>query len=170
MNIELVNMELDELAEMLVEELKTGKYYIATAESCTGGMIAASIVNISGASYVMNESYITYSNEAKERILGVNHETLEKYGAVSAETAEEMVRGLARVASVDCAIAVTGIAGPEGGTPDKPVGTVYAGLYFKGSIVVKRYNFDGNRYEIREKTTKTTIIDMLGIIRNIKKN
>jgi len=164
-NNELNNNVLDVLAGELVEELKTGKYYIATAESCTGGMIASSIVNISGASYVMNESYITYSNEAKERILGVNHETLEKYGAVSAETAKEMVCGVAKTAGADCAIAVTGIAGPDGGTDEKPVGTVYAGLYLNGEVKVKKYNFDGSRYEVRFKTTKNVISDMLRIIR-----
>lgn len=155
----------DSFCSDLVEELIKRKLTITTAESCTGGMISATIVDVPGASYVMNESYITYSNEAKERILGVKKESLETYGAVSEEVARQMVEGVARVADADCAISVTGIAGPDGGTKDKPVGTVYAGFYFNGTTIVKRYNFKGNRYDVRWNTTKSTLEDMLGIIR-----
>ncbi|MBE5944421.1 MAG: CinA family protein [Lachnospiraceae bacterium] len=157
--------EVNIIAEKLVTGLIENNYTITTAESCTGGMISSTIVNIPGASCVLNESYVTYSNESKERILGVNRESLDLYGAVSEEVAKEMVEGVAGVAAADCAIAVTGIAGPDGGTPKKPVGTVYAGLYFRGQIIVKRYNFSGNRYEVRCNTVKNVLSDMLEIIK-----
>ena len=130
-------MEISILAEELVTVLKEKNFTICTAESCTGGMISASIVDVPGASYVMNESYVTYSNEAKERILSVKKESLELYGAVSEQVAKEMAEGVARVADANCAIAVTGIAGPDGGTKEKPVGTVFAGFYFGGKTTVK---------------------------------
>lgn len=159
--------ELNYIAKELVEELCHKELTIATAESCTGGMISSTIVNVPGASYVMNESYVTYSNEAKERILGVNKETLEKYGAVSEETAREMVLGVARVAKADVAIAVTGIAGPKGGTKEKPVGTVYAGIYCKGNVEVVRYNFDGDRFNVRYETTKAVLTFLLKHLQNL---
>ena len=150
--------------EKLVEILMDKKLTITTAESCTGGMISSAIVNVPGASWVINEAYITYSNEAKNRLLGVKNETIEKYGVVSEETAREMVIGAAKAAKADCAISVTGVAGPDGGTKEKPVGTVYAGFYCKGVVEVVRYNFSGDRYEVRCKTTQNTIEKMLEII------
>lgn len=170
MNICDMFNELNFLTEKLVDELKVRDCTIATAESCTGGMISSTIVNVPGASYVMNESYVTYSNEAKTRILGVRKETLDTYGAVSEETAKEMVLGVVRVALSDYAIAVTGIAGPDGGTFEKPVGTVYAGFYYTGTVEAVRYNFSGDRFEVRFATTKNVIEHMLGIIRKTEKN
>lgn len=101
------------LDKALVETLKNKSLTITTAESCTGGMVASSIVNISGASDIFKEGYITYSNEAKERILGVKHETLEKYKAVSAETAAQMAEGAVRISKADISVSVTGVAGPS---------------------------------------------------------
>ena len=145
------------MEEQLVKYLIDNKMTITTAESCTGGMIASTIVNVPGASWVLNEAHVTYANEAKTKILGVKKKTLETYGAVSEETAHEMAEGAAKAADADCAIAVTGVAGPDGGTDEKPVGTVYAGYYVKGRIVVERYNFDGDRYEVRRQTADKTI-------------
>ncbi|MBQ9610810.1 MAG: CinA family protein [Lachnospiraceae bacterium] len=145
------------MEEQLVKYLIDNKLTITTAESCTGGMISSSLVNVPGASWVLNEAHITYANEAKMKILGVKKKTLDTYGAVSEETAYEMAEGAAKIADADCAIAVTGVAGPDGGTKDKPVGTVYAGFYIKGKIVVERYNFDGDRYEVRRQTADKTI-------------
>lgn len=147
------NMIEDKLVEFLIDK----KLTITTAESCTGGMISSALVNVSGASGVLNEAYVTYSNEAKMRNLGVKEETLKLYGAVSEETAKEMVLGVVLKTDSDCAIAVTGIAGPDGGTPDKPVGTVYAGYYICGETHAERYNFSGDRYEVRRKTTDTVL-------------
>lgn len=141
----------------LINFLREKGYTITTAESCTGGLISATLVNVAGASYVLNEAYVTYANSAKERLIGVRHETLCEHGAVSEQTAYEMAKGAAKAASADCAIAVTGIAGPDGGTKDKPVGTVYAGYYVCGRIIVEKYQFDGDRYEVRQQTARKTI-------------
>ncbi|MCM1082590.1 MAG: CinA family protein [Clostridium sp.] len=144
-------------SERLINILRKKGCTITTAESCTGGLISATLVNVAGASFVLNEAYVTYANSAKEKLLGVSHETLCEHGAVSEQTAYEMAVGAAKAASADCAIAVTGIAGPDGGTADKPVGTVYAGYYICGRVVVERYQFDGDRYEVRQQTALKTI-------------
>ena len=107
-------------------------------------------MNVPGASSVYREGYITYSNEAKEKLLGVEHQTLETVGAVSPETAEQMARGAARQAGADAALAVTGIAGPDGGTPEKPVGLVYIGCCVQGRIRVEEFHFTGNRSKNRD--------------------
>lgn len=147
----------ENIEEKLVGLLKERNLTITTAESCTGGMISSALVNVPGASSVLHEAYVTYSNEAKMRLLGVRKETLDAAGAVSEETAGQMAEGAARAALADCAIAVTGIAGPDGGTEDKPVGTVYAGYYVCGRTIVERYQFDGDRYEVRQQTARKTI-------------
>lgn len=144
-------------SEKLINILREKGFTITTAESCTGGLISATLVNVAGASYVLNEAYVTYANSAKEKLIGVRHETLCEYGAVSEQTAYEMAEGAASAASADCAIAVTGIAGPDGGTEDKPVGTVYAGYYVCGRVIVERYLFDGDRYEVRQQTALKAI-------------
>ena len=102
------------LEEKVVELLAQRNLTVTTAESCTGGLIAGTLVNVAGASDVLNEGYVTYSNEAKERLVGVKHETLEQYGAVSEQTAREMAEGAARAAGADAALSATGIAGPGG--------------------------------------------------------
>lgn len=140
------------LEECLVERLTEKGLTITTAESCTGGMIAGTLVNVAGASDVLNEGYITYSNEAKERLLGVRHETLEEYGAVSEQTAFEMAEGAAKAANADVALSATGVAGPGGGTADKPVGLVYVGCYACGETKVWKCQFSGTRMENRMQT------------------
>lgn len=157
---------INDVAKKLVKKLKEKGYTIATAESCTGGMISSAIVDVPGASWVLNEAYVTYSNEAKMRILGVRQKTLDDFGAVSCETAREMAEGVAKAANAECAIAVTGTAGPDGGTVDKPVGTVYAGFFFNGQVTVERYNFKGDRYKIREATALNTLMYMLKLLEN----
>lgn len=138
------------LEEAIVEILSEKQLTLTTAESCTAGLLAGRIMNVAGASAVYNEGHITYSNEAKERILGVSHDTLEKYGAVSVQTAKEMAIGAALKANADVAVSVTGIAGPGGGTKEKPVGLVYVGCYVKGNVRVEEYHFTGNRAKNRE--------------------
>jgi len=128
---------------------------VATAESCTGGLIAAAITDVAGASAVFGYGLVTYSNEAKQTILGVKKETLTTFGAVSEECAYEMVEGLKKVSGADCAVSVTGIAGPGGGSVEKPVGLVYMGLAWKDKIYVKKNLFQGSRDEIRQQTVKT---------------
>ena len=140
------------LEEAIVRLLKEQKLTVTTAESCTGGLLAGRITNVPGASNVFQEGYITYSNDAKERLLGVKRETLMQYGAVSPQTAEEMARKVAEAAGADAALSVTGIAGPGGGTKDKPVGLVYVGCYVKGHVRVEEFHFTGNRDKNREYT------------------
>ena len=133
---------------------------ISTAESCTGGMIASRLVSISGISDVFLEGAVTYANEAKVRTLNVKEETLKKYGAVSEETAREMAEGMAKRTGSDIAVVTTGIAGPGGGTKEKPVGLVYIGLYYKGEVYVYKNVFNGNRQKVRTKAT-VTALDMV---------
>ena len=145
------------LEEQIVKKLQEKGYTITTAESCTGGLLAGRILNVSGASEVYMEGYITYANEAKERILGVKHETLETYGAVSKETAEEMAVGAARVAKVDVALSTTGIAGPGGGTVEKPVGLIYISCFLNGEVQVRELRLHGTREENRQDTVTETL-------------
>ena len=145
------------LEEKLVNKLLEKEYTITTAESCTGGLLAGRILNVSGASGVYNEGYITYSNEAKERLLGVEHETLEKYGAVSEQTAKEMAEGAAKAANANVGLSTTGIAGPSGGTPEKPVGLIYVGCYIDGETYVKECRFQGSREENRNAAVEAVL-------------
>lgn len=145
------------LEESVVEILAQKKMTVTTAESCTGGLIAGTLVNVAGASDVLNEGYVTYSNEAKERLVGVKHETLEEYGAVSEQTAREMAEGAAKAAGADAALSATGIAGPGGGTEEKPVGLVYIGCYVNGETTVKECRFEGSRMENRLHTVETAL-------------
>lgn len=138
------------LEEAIVRLLEEKELTVTTAESCTGGLLAGRIMNVPGASNVYQEGYITYSNEAKEHLLKVKHETLEQYGAVSPQTAYEMAEGAAKAAKADAAVGVTGIAGPGGGTEEKPVGLVYVGCYVKGNVCVEEFHFTGNRDKNRE--------------------
>lgn len=146
----------DVVAKLLIEK----KLTISTAESCTGGMIASTLVNYPGISEVLLEGAVTYSNEAKHSRLGVKNETLDKYGAVSEETAREMAIGIAKTAGTDVSIVTTGIAGPGGGTEEKPVGLVYIGIYIQGKITVRKCIFNGNRSRVRLQATMTGL-DML---------
>lgn len=145
------------LEEQVVELLAARGLTVTTAESCTGGLIAGTLVNVAGASDVLNEGYVTYSNEAKERLVGVSHETLEKYGAVSPQTAREMAEGAAKAAGADAALSATGIAGPGGGTEEKPVGLVYIGCYLNGKTSVGECRFTGDRMENRMHTVETAL-------------
>lgn len=138
------------LEDAVVGLLDEQGFTVTTAESCTGGRLAGRIMNVAGASNVYNEGYVTYSNEAKTKLLGVKPETLEKYGAVSPQTAAEMAEGAAHAAQADAAVSVTGIAGPGGGTEEKPVGLVYIGCFVKGNVRVEEYHFTGNRDKNRD--------------------
>lgn len=119
--------QVETLEEWIVKELTKRNASITTAESCTGGLLSGKIVNASGASRVFSQSFVTYSNEAKKHLLGVKKETLDRVGAVSEETAVQMAEGAAKAAHAEVALSTTGIAGPDGGTPEKPVGLVYIG-------------------------------------------
>ena len=138
------------LEQAVIELLRRHGLTLSTAESCTGGLLSGRIVNVSGASDVFMEGFITYSNNAKVKYLKVNPDTLEKFGAVSEQTAREMAEGCAKVSGCDVSVAVTGIAGPTGGTPEKPVGLVYIGCFTGGRTFVIKRQFKGNREKIRD--------------------
>lgn len=141
----------DTLEGVLIEMIAERGWSVTAAESCTGGLLAGRLVDYPGASRVLNRSFVTYANEAKEELLGVRHETLEVYGAVSAECAAEMAQGAAKMAGAQVAVAITGIAGPTGsvpahnGQPEKPVGLVYIGYYVNGKVSVEEHRFSKNR-------------------------
>jgi len=141
------------LEEVVVKLLIEKGITIAVAESCTGGMISARIVNVPGVSKVFKEGIIAYSNESKIKRLNISEETLKKYGAVSKECALEMARNVAMISGADIGLSSTGIAGPEGGTSDKPVGLVYLGLYMNGVENYKELKLSGDRNRIRLYTT-----------------
>lgn len=139
------------MEEELVEILTKKQYKITTAESCTGGLVAATIVNVSGASEVFQAGFVTYANEAKEKELGVKSETLQTYGAVSEKTAKEMAIGCAAHAKAQVGISTTGIAGPGGGTAEKPVGLVYIGCAVRSNVYVEKNVFSGDRQQVRRQ-------------------
>jgi nicotinamide-nucleotide amidase len=142
----------------IINTLKERNETITFAESCTGGRIASEFTNISGASSVLMGSVISYSNEIKSKWLGVKEKTLMAYGAVSKETVEEMLSGILKMASANHAIAVSGIAGPTGGTEEKPVGTVYIGIKNNKKSIVQHCLFKGSRKEIQKQATQEAIM------------
>nr|WP_301907490.1 competence/damage-inducible protein A [uncultured Anaerostipes sp.] len=142
--------EEETLEEVVVKMLKQKKETIAAAESCTGGLLAARLINVPGASNVLNESFITYSNEAKMKYLSVKEETLKEHGAVSEETAREMAEGVLKTSGADIGVGITGLAGPGGETGTKKPGLVYIGVCRGGHTEVKKYYLKGNREKIRE--------------------
>ena len=135
--------------EQLLHLLRKYDWKVATAESCTGGLVAAFLCDIAGISAYFEEGFITYSETAKIKNLGVSPETIEKYGVVSVETAMEMAVGAAKRAGATCAISTTGIAGPSGGTEKTPVGTVCFGCVVNGQVFADCKIFEGNRKEVR---------------------
>ena len=143
--------EEETLEMVVVKLLQKHELTVTTAESCTGGFLAGRLVNVPGASEVFREGFITYSNKAKRKYLDVSKSTLKKYGAVSSETAREMAIGGVFAADCDVCVAVTGIAGPDGGTEEKPVGLVYIATYMKEKVTVKKFQFKGNRAKVREQ-------------------
>lgn len=159
-----IENEIIELACSVGLRLKEHGWQLATAESCTGGGIAQAITEIPGSSAWFDRGFVTYSNAAKIQMLGVRVETIENHGAVSAETAGEMTAGALANSQADWVIAVTGIAGPDGGTPTKPVGTVYIAWQRRGQAAeIALMNFSGGRHEIRTATVRTALAEWLNI-------
>ncbi len=137
------------LPQVVAKMLSDRKMTISAAESCTGGMFAQLLTDIAGVSEIFNESVVTYANEAKMKYLGVRSETLDKYSAVSEQTAYEMAEGICKMTGADVGVGITGIAGPDGGSEQKPVGLVYAGVCVRGKVTVKKLNLSGSRNKIR---------------------
>lgn len=152
------------LEKAIVDLLTAKKMTVTCAESCTGGMVSARLINVAGISEVYKAGVVTYANKAKRKFLGVKKRTLDKYGAVSAQTAGEMAVGAAALNKADVAIALTGIAGPDGGSKQKPVGLVYMGCYVKGKVTVKECHFKGNRESVRQSATSAALTLMRSCI------
>lgn len=146
------------LEEVIVHFLKERSLTLTTAESCTGGMIAARITDVPGASEVFKQGLVTYSNRAKRKLLDVKKTTLKEYGAVSEKTAKEMAKNGAFITGSDACVSVTGTAGPTGGTEEKPAGLVYIGCCYNNKTVVKEFHFKGERQKIREQATANALI------------
>ena len=148
-----INQETEKLYLNCVNKNLT----ITTAESCTGGMISSAIVHINGSSQIFKSSVIVYSNDMKSKLLNIPKDLITKYGAVSEIVVHSMAKKSLEIVNADVSIAVTGIAGPTGGSIDKPVGLVWVGIGTKEKIITKKYQFNGNRLEIRQKTTQKSL-------------
>ena len=149
---------MTEILEAIIGQfLKEKNYMLAMAESCTGGLLGHRVTNIPGSSEYYLGSITAYSYEAKERLLKVSHETLEKYGAVSEETVLEMARGVRNALAADIGLSVSGIAGPGGGMPLKPVGTVWIGLSTPTGDWANKFLFNGNRVQIKEQAAEAAL-------------
>ncbi|KUO52253.1 MAG: damage-inducible protein CinA [Desulfitibacter sp. BRH_c19] len=147
--------------ESLVKQLKGNNIKVAVAESCTGGLLAAELTSIPGSSEFFEIGLITYSNEAKINLLGVKNSTIQQYGAVSENTAKEMALRIRDIANAHIGIAITGIAGPGGGSKDKPVGLVYIGIAMENNILIYKHLFAGNRKNIRKQSVSSAIANSL---------
>lgn len=164
----MADKETMDAATALLNLCKSKKLTLATAESCTGGLVAGALTEIAGSSEVLDRGFVTYSNEAKHTMLGVPRATLDRHGAVSAETAEAMVRGVLGHARVDLAVSVTGVAGPGGGSVSKPVGLVYfAAASRSGQLLHLERRFgDIGRSEIRRRS----VLDAIALLRQLAEN
>lgn len=154
-------------AERLVNLLKEKKYKVSFAESCTAGLATSALVDIADASSVFDCSFVTYSNDSKIKILNVKKDTIDKFGVVSEEVAAEMAIGATRVGSAEIGVGITGIAGPSGGTDEKPVGLVCFGFSILGNIITKSVNFgDIGRNEVRDCAASFAIKTLLYLLEN----
>jgi nicotinamide-nucleotide amidase len=145
-------------ANALIVSAKAKEYTIATAESCTGGLVAAAITSIPGASAVLERGFVTYSNEAKTELIGVPAELIAHHGAVSVHVAREMATGALKRSNADVAVAVTGVAGPGGGSEAKPVGLVYLAVARRGADpAIERHQFHGDRAAVRQATVERAL-------------
>ena len=160
MNEDLIKL-VTELAELLLE----GGRKIATAESCTGGLIAKSMTDLAGSSDWFERGFVTYSNAAKTDMIGVPESVINEYGAVSEAVANAMAGGALRYSAADCSIAVTGVAGPAGGSADKPVGTVWIAVAVGDQIFTQKYLFAGDRDAIRQATMLQALQNLLQLLK-----
>lgn len=162
----MTSLQVSQLAGEVIAAAEMKSFRLACAESCTGGLVSAALTDIPGASDVFTHGFVTYANEAKEDLLGVPHALLLQYGAVSAPVARAMAEGAKARAHADIAISVTGIAGPGGGTPEKPVGLVYMGIATSGMTRFYRYVFPhGSRGYIRELTVRAALRHLLATVK-----
>lgn len=154
--------ELYLLAESVGNALKQHAMMLATAESCTGGWVGEAVTAVPGSSLWFDRGFITYTNEAKQEMLGVSAATLEQHGAVSEETVREMASGALKISRAQTALAISGIAGPGGGSPEKPVGTVwFAWAFENGTVTSERRQFSGDRQDVRQQAVGTALRGLL---------
>jgi nicotinamide-nucleotide amidase len=161
----VVNIGEKTVANILIDALLEKNYLMGSAESCTGGNIAHSITAVAGSSQVFAGTVVSYSNDVKQNVLGVKSETLNEFGAVSRQTVEQMLSGACKVLGTDCAVATSGIAGPGGGTPEKPVGTVWIGAQTPNEMVVTEYHFPGNRERVINRATATAMLMLIKLLK-----
>jgi nicotinamide-nucleotide amidase len=164
----MADRETEAAATALLDLCKAKKLMVATAESCTGGLVAGALTDIAGSSAVVDRGFVTYTNEAKHQMLGVPNETIERHGAVSRETAEAMVRGALGHANADLAVSITGIAGPSGGTADKPIGLVhFAAASRSGNLIHRERRFgDMGRGAVR----RLSVLEALAMLTELARN
>ncbi len=153
----IYGIDSDTLESVAIEKLIGRGLTLSTAESCTGGVLASLIVDYPGASKTFLEGFVTYSNEEKMKRLNVNKTDIDLYGAVSAQVAEQMAKGVVQITGSDVGISITGIAGPSGGTTEKPIGTVFVSVCLKGKSKTKEFHFSGNRHKIRIRSSKAAL-------------
>lgn len=163
---EVVTLEDKSVPEVLGELLREHELTVACAESCTGGNIAHKITQIPGSSNYFLGSVVSYSNDVKANVLGVSRSDIDRYGAVSKEVAEQMAAGVSKLMQSDCAIATTGIAGPDGGTKYKPVGTVWIGVKYNDLVVSELIHFQGDRNSVIESATHHGMVMLIRLLRN----
>tara|TARA_B100000886_G_scaffold317154_1_gene256238 strand:+ start:219 stop:692 length:474 start_codon:yes stop_codon:yes gene_type:complete len=157
---------MKKLSERIVKLLQKKRLKISFAESCTGGLLASIVTKISGSSKVFTLGLVTYSNQAKINILKVPNKIIKKYGAVSYETCVSMVKNLNKISKTNISVSITGVAGPKGGTKEKPVGLVYIGIKKNSKTIVKKYLFKNKK---RNSIQKTTVDEALKLIFSIAK-
>ena len=159
MDTYLISRAVAELGECLRVE----DHYLATAESCTGGLLASTLTDVAGSSEWFAGSVVAYSNEVKSNLLGVKPEILEQHGAVSEPVVLAMAENVLKTVGADLSVAISGIAGPGGGTPDKPVGTVWMAWAWPGGTRARQYNFTGDRASIKDQSVMAAINGLLGV-------
>jgi len=159
---------MDKLAAIVGEALKSHGMMLATAESCTGGGVAQAITEVAGSSAWFERGFVTYSNLSKQQMLGVRESTLNQHGAVSEMTVREMVAGALQHSAAQVALSVSGIAGPDGGTADKPVGTVWFAWGIKnGEAVARRYQLSGDRAEVRAQAVRIALQGVINMLNQL---
>lgn len=161
----MTNPDLFALAKAISELNQKSRFMVTTAESCTGGQIAYLLTSIPGSSKWFERGFVTYSNEAKQENLGVPLSCLQKFGAVSEQAAIAMAKGALKHSHATVSVATTGIAGPDGGSLEKPVGTVWIAWAYNNQAYAKRFLFDGDRLAIRDKTCEQALLELIGILK-----
>ena len=159
-----MSKDVQSLCEELARRLQARGWMLATAESCTGGMIAAACTDLGGSSNWFERGFVTYSNEAKAELLGVDAALIAQHGAVSEVVARAMAFGAVRHSRGQVSVAVTGVAGPTGGSPQKPVGTVWFGFQVDGQLTSETRRFDGDRAAVREATVQHALRRLLELL------